>query len=184
MPGPAFLRGETVDLHTFEAEDLGLIAPVYEDRERRQRMGSHHPYTERGEREWFESLDETNLGLTLCPHALDGAAAGVLMLFDLDEDAGTAELGATLVPEHTGQGYGTAGARLLLDYAFEERRLHRVRSMTLSVNGPARAVLESLGFIHEGTAREAALYCGDRVDELHYGLLASEWRESTATADG
>jgi RimJ/RimL family protein N-acetyltransferase len=179
VPGPTFLRGDVVDLNTFEEEDLGLISPVFEDREARQRMGSHLPYTERGEREWFEGLDGTNLGLTVCPHGPDDEsepeAVGVAMLFDVDAEAGTAELGATLVPEHTGKGYGRAAAGLLLDYAFSERRLHRVRAMTLSVNDPARAVLESLGFTHEGTAREAALYCGERVDELHYGLLAPEW---------
>lgn len=179
MPGSVFLRGDRVELRTFEEDDLGLLAPVYADPTVRQRMGVHDPYSERTAREWFESLDEDNLGLVLCERSDDGRGApgglGYLTLFDVDDQAGRAELGAVLVPSARGQGYGTAGCSLLLDYAFGERRLHRVRATTLAVNEGARRTLERVGFTHEGTTREAAVVEGERVDELRYGLLASEW---------
>ena len=186
MSGSVFLRGDRVELRTFEEDDLGLLAPVYSDPAVRQRMGFHGPYTERREREWLESLDESNLGLVL--RSTEGSAdptdLGLLTLYDVDEGAGTAEVGAVLRPDARGSGYATSGCSLLLDYAFDERRLHRVRATTRSVNGPARAALETLGFTHEGTAREAAVYRGGRADELHYGLLASEWRAGDTTGEG
>lgn len=186
MSGSVFLRGGRVELRSFEEDDLGLLAPVYGDPVVRQRMGFHGPYTERHEREWLESLDESNLGLFL--RARDGDTdptdLGLLTLYDVDEQAGTAEMGAVLLPDARGSGYATPGCSLLLDHAFDERRLHRVRATTRSVNGPARATLETLGFTHEGTAREAAVYRGGRVDELHYGLLASEWRGGDTTGEG
>lgn len=185
MPGPVFLRDDHVELRTYEEADLGLLDPVYEDPAVRQRMGFHAPYSERHEREWLESLDESNLGLVLCPRDREGGPTGVglLTLHDVDERAGTAELGAVLVPSAWGEGYATEGCALVLEYAFDERRLHRVRATTLSVNDPAQATLERLGFEREGRTREAAIVAGERVDELRYGLLASEWRDRDTTGE-
>jgi RimJ/RimL family protein N-acetyltransferase len=180
MPGPVFLRGDRVELRTFEEADLGLFDDVYADPAVRQRMDVHTPHIRRQEREWLESLDESNVQLLVCPADDPERAVGLVNLFDLDGRAGTAEVGAALVPDARGHGYATAACGLVVAYAFDERRLHRLRAQTLAVNESARATLERLGFTHEGTSREATLVGGERVDRLHYGLLAREWREGRA----
>jgi RimJ/RimL family protein N-acetyltransferase len=180
MPGPVFLRDDRVELRTFEEADLGLFDDVYADPEVRQRMDVHTPHTRRREREWLESLDEANVQLLVCPADDPERAVGLVNLFDVDGQTGTAEVGAALVPDARGHGYATAACGLVVASAFDERRLHRLRAETLAVNEPARATLERLGFTHEGTTREATLVCGDRVDRLYYGLLAREWREGRA----
>jgi RimJ/RimL family protein N-acetyltransferase len=183
MPGPVFLRGDRVNLRTFEEADLGFLAPAYEDPAVRQRMGSHGPYVERHERNWLESLGDDTVGLVLCPRAeaAEPTGVGLLTLYDIDAREGRAEMGAVLLPGVRGEGYATEGCSLLLDYAFGVRRLHRVRATTLAVNDPARATLDRLGFELEGRTREATLVAGERVDELRYGLLASEWDRSETT---
>jgi RimJ/RimL family protein N-acetyltransferase len=48
-----------------------------------------------------------------------------------------------------------------------------------SFNGASIGLLESLGFEHEGTRREAAWYRGEYHDMLCYGLLLGEWESGT-----
>jgi ribosomal-protein-serine acetyltransferase len=43
-----------------------------------------------------------------------------------------------------------------------------------------RRVAASLGFVHEATLRQAAWVTGEFLDEVGYGLLASEWRAGAA----
>lgn len=183
MPGPVFCRGDRVELRTFEEADLGMLAPVYADPAVRQRMDVHTPHSERREREWFESLDETSHQLVVCPPGSPEEPLGQVTLFDVDTGQGTAELGAVLLPDARGEGYAVPACSLLLDYAFDERRLHRVRANTLAANDPAQATLEGLGFTREGQAREAATVAGERVDRLRYGILAPEWRTRDTSAE-
>jgi RimJ/RimL family protein N-acetyltransferase len=39
-----------------------------------------------------------------------------------------------------------------------------------------RTAATRAGFIEEGRVREAAYFLGERVDEINFGLLRTEWR--------
>jgi ribosomal-protein-alanine N-acetyltransferase len=43
--------------------------------------------------------------------------------------------------------------------------------------------LETLGFVHEGTQRQAKFVDGEYVDLRVYGLLVDEWRETRRELD-
>jgi RimJ/RimL family protein N-acetyltransferase len=101
---------------------------------------------------------------------------GAVMLPDVDESSGVADLAYWVLPEYQGEGFGGAGVSLLLEYGFDELRLHRVRADCLATNGASRGLLESLGFTQEGQFRDADFEGGRHVDVLRYGLLADEWR--------
>ncbi|MFB9807103.1 GNAT family N-acetyltransferase [Haladaptatus pallidirubidus] len=51
------------------------------------------------------------------------------------------------------------------------RNLRRVSAQVGSVNEASIELLESLGFEHEGTLREATWFQGEYHDMLWYGLL-------------
>jgi RimJ/RimL family protein N-acetyltransferase len=65
---------------------------------------------------------------------------------------------------------------VLCHYAFVVRNLHRVGIETLATNQAMRKAAVRAGFVEEGLVREAAFVLGERVDEVTYGLLRSEWR--------
>jgi len=71
----------------------------------------------------------------------------------------------------------------MIDYGFRELALHRVSATAMAPNGPSIRMLDRLGFVHEGTAREAQFADGEYVDVERYGLLRDEWESPEAVLD-
>lgn len=81
---------------------------------------------------------------------------------------------------HTGRGYVTEAARVLMAYAFDTLSARRVTAECDARNGKSAAVMERLHMRKEGVAaEERPLLPGDerRADEWHYALLKSEWED-------
>ena len=81
-----------------------------------------------------------------------------------------------LLPEHRGRGYARRALALLLDYAFNERRLHKWQASVLADNAPSIALHASFGCVEEGRFRAQIFHSGTWHDELWYGLTEDEWR--------
>lgn len=182
MPGPAFLEGERVILRPIEENDIEFL-----------QRGMNNP------RVWRPALDidpmnreqgteffETVISGTDAVHCLicDGEKPmGLIALFtsqygpDETSRARAAELAYWLLPEYHQQGFGSDAATQMIQYAFEDRNLRRIDARCGSFNEGSTGLLESLGFEHEGTRREAAWFRGEYHDMLYYGLLRSEWTE-------
>ena len=90
---------------------------------------------------------------------------------------GSAEIGLFFAEAHWGQGLGTEAARVLTDYAYRERRLHRVYARVREDNAASARIWEKIGYVHEATHREAAFHEGEHVDLERYAALAGEWSE-------
>lgn len=80
-----------------------------------------------------------------------------------------------LLPAARGGGLVTEACALLVDHAFRSLRHHRVFVWTVDDDDGSRAVLDRLGFTHEGTYRGHVYTRGTCHDTEHYGLLESEW---------
>lgn len=77
--------------------------------------------------------------------------------------------------QHRGHGYGFDAMNLMLDFGFNELNLHRVSLTVFDYNAGAIKLYERVGFVHEGTARQAFLRDGQRRDMYTYGLIRDEW---------
>lgn len=73
-------------------------------------------------------------------------------------------------------GLGTEATRLTTGYAFAELGLHRVELEVYAFNPRARRVYEKVGFVHEGTKREALRYADGWVDCHVMAMLAQDWQ--------
>lgn len=176
MPGPAFLRGDRVDLCTIELEDADFLQETINDPRVWGGLGMRHPVSGHQETEWIESLGEEDDGvhLVVCD---DGEPVGTVGLNDIGGSAGTAEVGYWMHPDYHGEGYATEAVERLVGYAFDQHRLHRVWARVYAFNDASRRVLEKVGFVEEGRKREGAFVGGEYVDVVHFGLLEQEWRE-------
>jgi ribosomal-protein-serine acetyltransferase len=106
-----------------------------------------------------------------------GALCGVVGLFRIDDRRETGEMGYWVGAGNEGRGIATRACRAMLQYAFDERGLHRVELGIAASNARSAALAERLGFTLEGRLREAdRLVDGTRDDLLVYGLLAEDWR--------
>ena len=176
MPGPVFQSGERVTLNTVEEEDLDTFARARSDPDVREPLGIETPGNRDDVEEFFEeriSDDDESYWFTA---VVDGEVVGAVVFTEVHESHGVAELSYWVLPEHQGEGYGSAAVDRLLAYGFDELRLHRVEADCYATNDGSRGLLESLGFTQEGRFREAAFRRGEYVDVLRYGLLAEEWR--------
>jgi RimJ/RimL family protein N-acetyltransferase len=104
-----------------------------------------------------------------------GAAVGDVGLWRIDPHHRSAHLGISLLPSARGQGLGRDAIEVICRYGFEIRGLERLSLETLEVNAAMQATALGCGFVEEGRLRSASWYCGRRVDEVLYGLLAGEW---------
>ncbi|MFB9552704.1 GNAT family N-acetyltransferase [Streptomyces roseoviridis] len=76
----------------------------------------------------------------------EGEILGRVNLVEVDEAAGTAELGYRLAEKATGRGLATEGVREVCRRAVEEYGLRRLTAFAALDNGPSRAVLARVGF--------------------------------------
>ncbi|WP_426962661.1 GNAT family N-acetyltransferase [Haloparvum alkalitolerans] len=176
MTGPIFLRGDRVDLHVATADDRAFLARGHNHPAVRRWMSSvrpNAPATPEGDVVAERYLgDDRDADLVV---RADGERVGFASLLDVAPDAGRAEVAAWFPPERQGQGYGTEAVELLLAYAFEERRLHRVYAGARADNEPSRRIVETAGFTEEGRQRDHYYVDGEHVDRVFYGLLREEW---------
>ncbi|WP_323191363.1 GNAT family protein [Halostella sp. PRR32] len=182
MPGAAFLRGDRVTLRTVEEEDLEFIRDNIDDPRVRRPLTSANPTNLETTREHFDeriSDDDAGVELAVCVDdgPRDGDILGTVSLFDVDNSDGHAEIAYWLSPDVHGDGIMTEAARLLVRYAFEELRLHRVRGRALATNPASQRVLEKTGMQREGVMREAENVNGEYVDMVYFGVLREEWEE-------
>ena len=104
----------------------------------------------------------------------DQIPVGWSTLAGIDHRNGTAEFGI-LVGERRGQGLGTEGTRLTLDWGFTVLGLHNIMLGVAAWNERAIRVYAKVGFREVGRRRGAGLTMGRRYDGVFMDLLASEF---------
>ncbi len=110
----------------------------------------------------------------------DGKYIGHCLLYSFDHTAHTCMLGIGIGdPEYQGRGYGREALRLLLDYAFRLRNLHKVSLTVSGDNERAIRAYRACGFVEEGRLRQHVWGNGAYLDIVCMGLLRSEWAQIT-----
>ncbi|MEU1672391.1 GNAT family protein [Streptomyces roseifaciens] len=115
---------------------------------------------------------------------VDGKLVGGVLLRTMDVAQGTAEAGCWLEPSAVGKGLITRAVGVLIDWAVEERGIHRVEWQVAAANQSSIAVARRLGMTKDGVLRESFLYRGTRRDIEVWSVLAPEWRARRQTAQG
>ncbi|MFB4262931.1 GNAT family N-acetyltransferase [Nonomuraea sp. GTA35] len=114
----------------------------------------------------------------------DGTLVGGVLFRTMDVKMGTAEAGCWLEPAAAGKGLVTRAARLIIDWAVEERGIHRVEWLAAAANQASIAVARRLGMTRDGVLRESYLHRGERFDVEVWSVLAPDWRANKALAPG
>ncbi|MEU9010635.1 GNAT family protein [Streptomyces sp. NPDC048479] len=107
---------------------------------------------------------------------LDGTLVGGVLFRTFDAASGNCEAGCWLEPSAAGRGLVTRATRVLIDWAVEERGMHRVEWVASAANTASVNVAKRLGMTRDGVLRESYLYKGVRHDMEVWSVLAPEWR--------
>ncbi|GGZ14740.1 N-acetyltransferase [Streptomyces inusitatus] len=109
---------------------------------------------------------------------LDGKVIGYVLLVWLSEENRQGEFGFVFNPEFQGRGYATEAAAEMLRIGFEKLGLHRIIGRCDVRNTGSARVMERLGLRKEAHFVESEIFKGEWGGELHFAMLASEWRAS------
>jgi ribosomal-protein-serine acetyltransferase len=94
---------------------------------------------------------------------------------DIDRRQRSGEIGYWLDRDLQGRGVMIRAVRAVVDECFGDLGLHRVEILCSPQNVRSCAIAQRLGFVREGTLREAERI-GDRYQDLAvYGMLAPDW---------
>jgi RimJ/RimL family protein N-acetyltransferase len=107
---------------------------------------------------------------------VEGTLVGRAGLFKFDPLSRSCEVGLQFGPEHRGKGYGREVLRLLVDFAFRHRNMHRVYLTTIASNVAALRSYAAAGFVEEGRLRESAWVEGAYEDEVLMSVLVTDPR--------
>ncbi|QNO14561.1 GNAT family N-acetyltransferase [Alkalicella caledoniensis] len=106
---------------------------------------------------------------------LEGEFVGSFNLNSIDEKNGTFSIGMQMSVGQRGKGYGTAAMRILLGYAFFERRLNKYNGSVIQWNVGSATMLKKVGCKQEGIRRQNIYTDGHYVDEILYGLTKEDF---------
>jgi RimJ/RimL family protein N-acetyltransferase len=111
----------------------------------------------------------------IVPHGMD-TAIGIFQIRSLEPGFGTAEGGFAMGSEFWGSGIFAAGARLMLDFAFDTIGVHRLEARAAVANGRGNGALRKIGAVQEGMLRRSFHRHGAYHDQVLWSILACDWQ--------
>ena len=109
----------------------------------------------------------------------DSTAIGLVGYYRAHNALDTIDLWyAICLPAERGKGYGSEAVGLLTDYVFSQQTVGRVGAVVDVGNPASFRLLERIGFVREGTLRQAIFHHGTWHDVGVYGLTRAEWERA------
>lgn len=105
-----------------------------------------------------------------------GKALGTFSLMRIDQNNRVVEVGTVIFsPKIRGTRIGTEAQYLLARYVFEELNYRRYEWKCDALNRSSKRAAERLGFIYEGTFRQAVIYKGRTRDTDWLSMIDKDW---------
>ncbi|WP_242698538.1 GNAT family N-acetyltransferase [Bacillus sp. SD088] len=120
-------------------------------------------------------FSSTNGRIMFTIENLKGDNVGGINLNSIDERNGTFSIGIVIDKDNRGKGYGTRAMKILLRYAFLERRLNKFNDAVLEGNEGSTKMMRKLGCVQEGVRRKVIYTNGQYLDMILFGLTKDEF---------
>jgi RimJ/RimL family protein N-acetyltransferase len=103
------------------------------------------------------------------------SAVGIIQIRQIESAFRVGEWGFAVDSQYWGTGLFQAAARKVIDFAFTHVGIHRLEARAAVSNGRGNGALRKLGATAEGVLRRSFLKDGEYLDQMLWGLVASEW---------
>jgi UDP-4-amino-4,6-dideoxy-N-acetyl-beta-L-altrosamine N-acetyltransferase len=174
------ILGNNVTLLPFDEKWLGLVHKWINQPEVRSGTGSEGPVSDYEHQRWYKRLmldSSQRVYLIGQGRGEQAAPVGLVGLKEIEGRSRSAEywiyIGNLAVWR---KGVAGEATRMILDYAFNVLNLHRIFLRVHATNCAAVALYHKLGFVFEGSLRDATFNDGKFVDVICYSLLEDEFR--------
>jgi RimJ/RimL family protein N-acetyltransferase len=172
--------GKAVRLRTYRKEDLPTVLEYINDPHVKLNLhpGVPLPLKSEDELEWYESNGKnTNQSYSFAiERKEDGQYLGGCGYNKVDWKNSYATVGIFLGKPWLGNGYGTDTMRTLTAFIFNEMNMNKIVLNVFGFNQAAIHCYEKCGFKSEGILRQQLFRNGQYFDDVHMGLLRSEWQ--------
>lgn len=178
-----YWQNELVRLRATKLEDWEVAFPSLFDSEARfllQEKVELPPVMEsiQEQSKKYDGFNQETGRIMFTIETLDGVAVGGLNLREINERQGTFSAGIQIFVDERHKGYGTAAMRIMLNYAFLERRLNKFNSGCTEGNVASMAMHKKLGCKQEGIRRQEFYSQGRYFDQILFGLTRDEFIEN------
>lgn len=107
----------------------------------------------------------------------DKKYVGYISLNWINVRGGSTGIYVEIAEEHRRKGYGTSAMEIMLEYAFNEMRLHKVQAASKANAVGNEPFLYHLGFTYEAYRSNMFIEDGVAVAEDYYGMTEAEYRD-------
>lgn len=166
-------REAGIYLRLLTHEDTDLIVAWRNSDPVRKRFIYQEPFTREGHESWIKNRIETGsvVQMIICSLGTD-KPLGSVYIRDIDRQHNKAEYGIFIGEnEARGKGIGTAAARLMLRYCFNEEKLHRVYLRVFADNLQAVRSYEKAGFVREACLKDDVCIDGKYRDIILMAVI-------------
>lgn len=176
--GNKLLQGEMVYLDAITRDDVPLFGKWFADLELLSYLWTMPlvPQTEEDEMEWFERMRKGNEFTFAIRLTANNRLIGSIGIHEPDWRNRSSTFGIAIGDkDYWGKGYGTDATKVILRYGFLELNLNRIELLVYSYNQRGIKSYEKVGFVHEGTRRQALFRDGQYYDIHIMAILREEW---------
>ncbi len=175
------LKGETINVRKMRLSDAqNLYDNVKHKEVVKYTQAIPHPYPKDGAQKFirssFSNIKKNKAYELAIVLKESDKLIGIVSLLSVDMKNNNAELGYWLGKKHWGKGYVTQAVKLILDFGFNQLKLHRIYAKLFDKNIGSKKVLEKTGFKLEGTFKEHQYRHKKWQDVLRYGLLKKDYK--------
>ena len=185
---PVTLVGERVRLEPWDARflpDLYASAVLGSPASTWTYLATPPLDTAAGLAAWLDGLDQDPGAVPLVVCRPDGRAVGTASYLRLDHQNGSVEVGAiAYAAELQRTTAATEAMYLMMRHVFDDLGYRRYEWKCDSLNEPSRRAAARLGFVSEGTFRNAQVYAGRNRDTAWFSITGEEWPAVRTAREG
>ena len=168
-------EGNDVYLRPMTEADTNLIVAWRNADFVRKNFIYQRPFTRQGHLNWIETMVKPGKVVQFMICVGEDRPIGSVYLRDIDVIHRKAEYGIFIGEEWAlSKGYGTQAAKLMIRYAFDELKLHKLMLRVLAGNDRAKRSYEKAGFVQEAYLKDDVYLEGGYRDVILMALFNPE----------
>lgn len=102
---------------------------------------------------------------------------GIIGHYRIQPENYRCEIGYMILPEFNGQGIITEAIKVVLEYGFNDLKMHSIEAIIDPRNLASERVLQKNGFVKEAHLLENEFYNGEFIDSVIYSILKRNFKQ-------